>query len=209
MRAVIIALLLVSFGLAACGNAGTAAPPAQPSPTLDPALALPTQPPAAPADPIRPEPTAAPPMTPVPPSPTVTPPPSPPAPPTASPAPMPDRPTPFPSPIQANVPPPVNAQPLQPPFGAFIDARIERAKQDLAQRLGVAVDAIAVAEVELVTWPDGALGCPAPGMVYPQVLIDGVRVHLRVNEQIFAYHGDDRNPLFLCDPQQGPRVRQP
>jgi len=34
-------------------------------------------------------------------------------------------------------------------------------------------------EVDAVTWPDTSLGCPKPGMMYPQVLVEGVLVQLR------------------------------
>jgi len=102
-----------------------------------------------------------------------------------------------------------DAQPLTPPFDGFVQRQIDAAKQDLAQRLGVDLAAIEVASVEAVTWPDGALGCPRPGMVYIQVLIDGLRILLRVGDQIYPYHSGNNQPPFLCDLQLGPQSIPP
>jgi len=44
---------------------------------------------------------------------------------------------------------------------------------DAAQQLGVATDTLVVTKAEAVTWPDGSLGCPEPGMFYTQALVDG------------------------------------
>jgi hypothetical protein len=90
-----------------------------------------------------------------------------------------------------------------------MDAQIDAAKQDLAQRLGIDASAIAIVEVDAVTWPDTSLGCPKPGMMYPQVLVDGVLVQLRANGQVYRYHGDGQRQLFLCDAQTGPVGGQP
>ncbi len=97
----------------------------------------------------------------------------------------------------------LNAQPLMPPFDSSIQKQIDAAKQDLAQRLGIDVAAIEVASVEAVTWPDGALGCPRPGMAYIQVLIDGLLILLRVGDQLYPYHSGNNQPPFLCEDQIG------
>lgn len=78
---------------------------------------------------------------------------------------------------------------------------VEFAIADLAARLGVDESAIAIVYVEAVTWPDGSMGCPQPGMAYTQVLVDGMRVVLSVGGVEYAYHsGGDREP-FLCEPE--------
>ena len=43
---------------------------------------------------------------------------------------------------------------------------VDLAIADLAQRLNVDRASIAVVEARAVVWPDGALGCPRPRMVY-------------------------------------------
>ena len=44
---------------------------------------------------------------------------------------------------------------------------------DAAERSGVARDAIEVVEAMSMTWNDGSLGWPEPGMAYTQALVDG------------------------------------
>lgn len=83
------------------------------------------------------------------------------------------------------------------------DPTVQKAVADLAARLGIAPDAITVLSVEAVTWPDSSMGCPQPGMVYLQVLVEGLRIHLSAEGTLYEYHsGWDLDP-FLC--QLGPR----
>lgn len=75
---------------------------------------------------------------------------------------------------------------------------VEAAK-NLASRLGVAIDQITLVSEEIVVWPDGALGCPQPGMMYAQVLQDGMRIILSANGTEYHYHSGDGRPPFLCE----------
>ncbi|RMD79992.1 MAG: hypothetical protein D6823_03930 [Chloroflexi bacterium] len=209
MRGFPLIVIIASFLLTACG-ASTASAPAQP--TAAPDQLVPTQPPVATRDAsalVIVDPMATPlPANPItPPAPTATETPAA-LPPTVAPAatlaptilpiketPMPIQPAPAP-----------NAQPLTPPFDSFIQHQIDVAKQDLAQRSGIDVAAIEVTSVGAVTWPDGALGCPRPGMAYIQVLIDGLLILLRVGDQLYPYHSGDNQPPFLCESQMRPRA---
>jgi hypothetical protein len=74
---------------------------------------------------------------------------------------------------------------------------VTAAVEDLAGRLGIEPDAVTVVEALAVTWPDGSLGCPQPGMMYTQVLVDGAFVLLEAGGKQYPYHGGD--PLFLCE----------
>ncbi|MDQ2781859.1 MAG: hypothetical protein M3Y26_04900 [Actinomycetota bacterium] len=74
---------------------------------------------------------------------------------------------------------------------------------DLCARLGLSFDEIRVVSAESITWPDRSLGCPHPGMVYPQVMVDGAKVVLEANGHRYAYHsGGGRGP-FLCERGSG------
>ncbi len=74
----------------------------------------------------------------------------------------------------------------------------ELAREDFAERAGVAPAAIEVVEAHAVTWADGALGCPEPGMMYTQALVEGFYVLLRTEDREQAYHaGSDAEP-FAC-----------
>ncbi|HEY3005474.1 MAG TPA: hypothetical protein VGJ44_24220 [Kribbellaceae bacterium] len=70
---------------------------------------------------------------------------------------------------------------------------------DLARRLGVGSDAISVVSVEEVTWPDGSLGCPEPGMAYTQMLEDGQRIVLEHGGTSYEYHSGGHGEPFLCE----------
>jgi hypothetical protein len=74
---------------------------------------------------------------------------------------------------------------------------VQAAVQDLAQRLVITPEEVTVVEALAVTWPDGSLGCPQPGMAYTQVQVDGVLVILEAGGRRYEYHGGD--PLFLCE----------
>lgn len=71
---------------------------------------------------------------------------------------------------------------------------------DLAKRMGVATNAIAVHSAVLVVWPDSSLGCPRPDMVYKQVPEDGSLIELTFDGSIFSYHtGGNQTTPFYCD----------
>jgi len=74
----------------------------------------------------------------------------------------------------------------------------ELARQDLAQRLGKNADAIRVVSVEAVRWRDASLGCPEPGKVYQQVLVDGFRLILECSGTRYDYRSDGRR-VRLCE----------
>lgn len=72
------------------------------------------------------------------------------------------------------------------------------ALEDLAERLGAPAADIEIVSAEEVTWPDGSLGCPEPGMSYTQALVDGSKVVLRYEDRVFVYHAGDDDLPFLC-----------
>ena len=72
------------------------------------------------------------------------------------------------------------------------------ARVDLADRLGVEPEEIEVVVAERVTWPDGSLGCPQPGMSYTQAIVEGSRVVLGHDERVYLYHAGTDDQPFLC-----------
>ena len=76
---------------------------------------------------------------------------------------------------------------------------IALAKEDLAERLGVAMEKITVLGVESVEWPDTSLGCPQPGRMYAQAITSGYRIILRVGGEQYEYHSDNEGrQLVRC-----------
>jgi hypothetical protein len=76
---------------------------------------------------------------------------------------------------------------------------VRQAKEDLAQRLGIPLEDIELVSIEAVTWPDGSLGCPEPGVEYIQVQQEGLLIRLRVGKRIYQYHSGGRRQPFLCE----------
>jgi hypothetical protein len=76
---------------------------------------------------------------------------------------------------------------------------VAEAIADLARTTGVSPADIQVVTHEQVTWRDGSLGCPEPGMMYTQALVDGYRIVLRAEGQTVHYHGSAGKPPFRCD----------
>ncbi len=70
---------------------------------------------------------------------------------------------------------------------------------DLASRSGSDPSAITLIGAEAVLWNDGSLGCPQPGMVYPQVQIEGYRVILRIGDRDYDYRVGKGGSFMLCD----------
>lgn len=71
-------------------------------------------------------------------------------------------------------------------------------QQDLAERLGIATDAVTVASVKPMQWSDTSLGCPKPGMSYATVITPGYKIVLQAEGENYDYHtGSDS--FVLCE----------
>ena len=75
---------------------------------------------------------------------------------------------------------------------------------DLAAREGVDPSAITVISTDEVTWRDGSMGCPEPGMNYTQALVPGIRVVLELDGVRYEYHAGGARSIFLCANPQPP-----
>lgn len=82
--------------------------------------------------------------------------------------------------------------------GGAPPAMIDAMRGDAATRAGVAVSAVSVASAREVTWRDASLGCPQPGMLYPQVLVPGWRVRLLAGGKTYEYHAGRRGNWAWC-----------
>jgi len=73
---------------------------------------------------------------------------------------------------------------------------------DITQRLAGSEGArmnLTLVRAEPVTWPDGSLGCPQPGVFYTQALVEGMWVVYEVGGAVFDYRVDERGRFFLCE----------
>lgn len=116
-----------------------------------------------------------------------------------------------PEPSDLRSPPPVTAAiPTEPLYSAGdiepgLQPLIDQAAADLAQLLGVGATDITTHAAVLVAWPDASLGCPQPGMGYPQVMTDGSIIELEHDGVIYRYHaGGPRGPFQCATPLTAP-----
>jgi hypothetical protein len=169
---VVLAAALLAGSLAACTAAASASPPPLASPMS----------PASSAAPASGAPSASPSAAPV--APTSVP---------AQPAPT-DRP-------HGPLPPRASLEPTGAPVtGEVPGAVIGRARDLLAATIGAGPAASATVEIaEAVTWPDGSLGCPQPGLFYVQMVTPGYRVVLASEGTRYTFVGSVAGELRACD----------
>lgn len=70
--------------------------------------------------------------------------------------------------------------------------------EDLAGKLGIDSAAIEVLQYQAVTWNDGSLGCPKPGVVYTQGLVEGYWVVLGHSGVLYNYHASHSGRFLIC-----------
>ncbi|HWP62575.1 MAG TPA: hypothetical protein VNO86_03810 [Candidatus Binatia bacterium] len=91
-----------------------------------------------------------------------------------------------------------------PPSGAPVSGEVPEAIlasiiEDAAERTGADPATARVLRAEAVTWSDGSLGCPEPGMFYIQVLIDGYWVVVEIGGQTLDYRVGSHGAFRLCE----------
>lgn len=70
---------------------------------------------------------------------------------------------------------------------------------DASERTGVDGATIEVVQAESVTWSDGSLDCPEPGMFYTQALVDGYHVILQAGDEELDYRVMSAGGFRLCE----------
>lgn len=92
-----------------------------------------------------------------------------------------------------------SAPPGQPVASATLPRALRRAViADAARRFQVPASAVVLIRAERVTWPDGSLGCPAPGHLYTQALVPGYRLVAKTAQGELTYHTDSRGNIAAC-----------
>jgi hypothetical protein len=66
---------------------------------------------------------------------------------------------------------------------------IEPVVAEVARIAGVPADQVTVISAEEVTFPDGGLGCPVPGMAYTQALVDGFKIVAEAGGKTYDFRG--------------------
>ncbi len=92
-----------------------------------------------------------------------------------------------------------------PPVEGTADQLVELARMDLAQRLEVSPDEIAVQGVEPTEFPNASLGVPEPGEDYAQVITPGYIIDLSAEGETYRYHAaEERVVAVPGDKKQTP-----
>ena len=81
---------------------------------------------------------------------------------------------------------------------------IEKAKDDLAQRLAIPATQVNLVESTEVDWSDSSLGCPQPGMFYLQIITPGYLILLEANAAQYEYHSNREAYVVYCENSSPP-----
>jgi hypothetical protein len=90
------------------------------------------------------------------------------------------------------------------PYISTLPTLVEKAKDDLAQRLSTPINLIGVVQAKEVVWSDTSLGCPQPEMYYAQVLLSGYLILLDVGNIQYEYHADLGSRVLYCENPRPP-----
>ena len=71
--------------------------------------------------------------------------------------------------------------------------------EEAASGAGIDPSEVEVITADAVTWNDGSLGCPEPGMSYTQALVPGYRVILEIEGEELAFHRDASGEFRFCE----------
>jgi hypothetical protein len=94
-----------------------------------------------------------------------------------------------------------------PMIGGIPDALLADIMADAAERAGLPAGELEVVAAEAVTFNDGSLGCPQPGMAYTQALVDGYHVVIGTPNGELDYRAAQTGGFRFCDNPMDPGTR--
>lgn len=80
---------------------------------------------------------------------------------------------------------------------------------DLLGRTGSDRSSVSVIKAEAVVWKDGSLGCPQPGVMYTQALVNGYLIVFMTDGEEYDYHVSENGIFVLCENNLGDRFQVP
>lgn len=104
-----------------------------------------------------------------------------------------------------SLPPVETVPPSEPPpavMGEVPADLLEAIMADAESRM-TTKGALTVVRAEFVTWSDGSLGCPEPGVMYTQALVDGYWVVLDAGGSHMDYRVTSKGTFKLCESSLG------
>lgn len=88
--------------------------------------------------------------------------------------------------------------PATPVTGEVPEGLMNAIIEDLVKNQSLNNEHIEVERAESVIWPDGALGCPEPGVMYTQAQVQGYWVVLRAGGRQFDYRASGKGLFRRC-----------
>ena len=77
---------------------------------------------------------------------------------------------------------------------------------DVETQTGADAAALEVVQAEAKRWSSGALGCPEPGQMYTQALVDGYQIVVAYGDDRFDYRANADGYFRLCAGVDSPRL---
>ena len=85
------------------------------------------------------------------------------------------------------------------PADTLGDAVLAQIVADAAALTGVNEVDVTVVSAKPVTWTDGSLGCPKPGVMYTQAIVSGFRVIVQAGDRRLDYRVGRSGQAKRCD----------
>ena len=82
-------------------------------------------------------------------------------------------------------------------------ALLDRIRTAVASEANVSAAEVKVISAQAVNWPNGALGCPKPGVMYTQAIVPGYRIELEASGRRFIYNASAKGTFKRCDNRFG------
>ncbi|HEX2370352.1 MAG TPA: hypothetical protein VHM94_14085 [Acidimicrobiia bacterium] len=83
--------------------------------------------------------------------------------------------------------------------GEVPEGFVDKVVTDAASRAGVDESSVVVLTAAAMQWPDGSLGCPEPGVMYTQAIVDGSQIVVQAGGETYDYRLDGRGHFKLCE----------
>ena len=100
-------------------------------------------------------------------------------------------------------PPETTPEMTLPPTGDIPADLVDPMIEEVAAIAAVAESDVTIVRAQAVTWNDGSLGCPEPGGVYTQALVDGYWLVLSAGGQEYDLRAGQDGQFRFCPPGQG------
>lgn len=99
---------------------------------------------------------------------------------------------------------PAPPEPSPGPTATSSDNRmVDLAKADLAKRLSLSPQEIALVKADSVNWSDACLGIHRPGVGCATVIVPGFLILLSARNEVYEYHTDLSGRVLLCESGPG------